>query len=252
MPSYEPTICNHCGGPAERDPKGRARSTCSPECMNARRGALTIARGRARIATEPDVFCKVCGNLCPRREPHRAQQLTCSATCRNADTSTRMASTNRRYASERMKANNPMHRGDNLERMKATLKAIGHRPPIHGGNGRGLTVPQMRLLDALGSGWIAEYPVRTNAKRGTLPPVLKPDIAHPDLMIAIEVDGLSHGLLKVKAADAAKDAFLTGQGWIVLRFKNAEVMADLGGCVQTVLSTTSRLKDSTPTPLTGS
>ena len=206
----------------------------------------------ARIAAEPDVFCKVCGKLCPRREPHRAQKLTCSTECRNTDNSTRMASTNRRYASHRMRTNNPMHRDDNLEKMRSTLKAMGHRPPIHGGNGRGLTVPQERLLNALGSGWIAEYGVRTYAKKGTLPGVLKPDIANPDLMIAIEVDGLSHNVLRVKAADAAKDAFLTGQGWTVLRFKNAEVMTDLEGCVQTVLFTISRLKDSAPTSLTAS
>lgn len=252
MRSYEPTVCNHCGGPAERDSKGRQRSTCSVACMKARRGALSAARGEARIAAEPDVFCKVCGVLCPKRTPHRAQRLTCSTACRNADNATRMASTNRRYASDRMKANNPMHRGDNLERMRATLKAIGHRPPVHGGNGTGLTVPQARLLAALGEGWVPEYPVRTHAKRGTFPGVLKPDIAHLEMKIAIEVDGLSHSVLKVKAADAAKDAFLTGHGWTVLRFKNREVMADLEGCVQTVLSTTSKLKGSTPTPLTAS
>lgn len=187
------------------------------------------------------------GNASKLSRYRKSGVTLCSRECVAAHNSETCSRTNRKHAAARMVTNNPMHRGDNLERMKATLKAIGHRPPVHGGNGTGLTVPQARLLAALGAGWVPEYPVRTHAKRGTFPGVLKPDIAHLEMKIAIEVDGLSHGVLRVKAADAAKDAFLTGHGWTVLRFKNREVMADLEGCVRMVESTISRLKVFIPT-----
>lgn len=206
--------------------------------------------------------CSQCGALIAvltgyhRNRIKQGKRVYCAPACRFASTreeiSARMAATNRKYASARMKANNPMHRDDNLERMRNTLKSMGHRPPWQGGNGRGLTVPQGRLLAALGDGWVAEHSVRTYAKRGTLPGALKVDLAHPERKIAVEVDGYSHGLKRVQSADAAKEAFLTGHGWTVLRFTNQQVMDDTEGCARTVWSTTSRLRESIPTSPTGS
>ena len=152
---------------------------------------------------------------------------------------------NHRSASERMKKNNPMYKPDVRKKVSTALKAIGHKPLIHGGNGTGLTKPQELLakkLEDLGFEPACEYVVPTHTKRDTsgYPSHYKIDIAIPDRMTAIEIDGPSHLSLKIQAADKKKTGFLTGLGWNVLRFTNKAVMADLEGCVQTVLSTTSK------------
>jgi hypothetical protein len=160
-----------------------------------------------------------------------------------------MAETNRKYASNRMKTNNPMHRGDNRIRMRDTLLAMGHKPSVRGGNGTGLSLPQSLLLDEVGgenAGWKAEVSVPTLHSRGSgYPPVYKLDIANPTFKIGVEVDGNSHGLLSRQRQDAKKDSLLRGLGWTVLRFKNAEVLENLADCAQTVLSTISKSKQLT-------
>lgn len=146
--------------------------------------------------------------------------------------------------SQRMTKCNPMSDPEVRARQATTLRAIGHRPPVQGGNGRGLTQPQRLLSQALG--WPTEVVVKTgNPSRGAqrvpgIPSHFKLDIANPQLRIAVEVDGESHRALAVRARDQRKDAFLTGAGWSVLRFSNREVMADTEACVRMVLSTTWR------------
>ena len=106
-----------------------------------------------------------------------------------------------------MKTNNPMSRPEIREKVSKTLKERGHRPPIRGGNGTGLTEPQKMLMDALTElETIAEYVVPTK---------------------------------KRQEQDKKKTDFLTGLGWKVLRFKNKQVMEHLTDCVQMVMSTIS-------------
>lgn len=94
-----------------------------------------------------------------------------------------------------------------------------------GGNGRGLTIPQQVLLEALGDGWQAEYPVRTGKKRNSgFPSSYKLDIANLELKIGVEVDGHSHNNSERKAQDIKKDTLLKSLGWQVLRFKNVEAV----------------------------
>ena len=111
-------------------------------------------------------------------------------------------------------------------KMTATLKAIGHKPKIIGGNGREMPKAQKSLLDALGDGFMPEYPVATKVPRnlGTHPTCYKIDIANPLMMIAIEVDGHSHECIARKMQDAKKDLFLRGRGWLVYRVTNAEAI----------------------------
>jgi len=152
-----------------------------------------------------------------------------------------MSSTNRTHASERMTRKNPMHVQEIRDRMSATLRAIGHKPPMRGGNGSGMTEPQRALLGALGHGWEPEFAVKTKKPRGSgFPPVYKVDIANPTAMVAIEVDGFSHTSLDRKARDAKKTALLESLGWTVLRFSNAEAMGNTSACVRTAWSTTLR------------
>lgn len=175
----------------------------------------------------------------------------CSAACgkesHRRSASATMARTNRKHASARMKANNPMARADVRAKVATTLRAMQWAPPVRGGNGTGPTAPQLALAAALG--WPMEVAIPTGARgdgRG-LPTAYKVDIANPSLMVAIEVDGPSHNALSRRVQDAKKTTFLASLGWTVLRFSNAEVTERLAECVQTVLSTISRSKGSTPT-----
>lgn len=99
-------------------------------------------------------------------------------------------------------------------------------PLVRGGNGKGLTVPQRALLEALGPDWQAEFVVSTNGGRrlGGLPTHYKIDVAHSGCRVAIEVDGESHRSLVRKEADDRKDAFLIANGWQVFRFTNLHVV----------------------------
>ena len=171
-----------------------------------------------------------------RRLKKNKRGLYCSRACTNAGHSLTMARTNRSYASARMKKNNPMHRPEIRAAVSTKLRAMGHKPRVHGGNGRPVPVPQLLLACVLG--WDTEVAVKTGEKRGSgYPSCYKVDIGNEDLMIALEIDGNSHCALKRKEQDKKKDAFLNGLGWTVLRFKNEQVMEDLEGCVRMVLST---------------
>ena len=167
----------------------------------------------------------------------------CSDECRDAtvslESSARMARTNRKHASARMKARNPMRMASARDKMKRSLALIDRKPSVRGGNGKPLPLPQAAL--ALALGWPTEVAVPTREPRGSAYPTnYKIDIANEAMKIGVEVDGMSHSALSRKAQDAKKDAFLAGLGWSILRFSNREVMADLAGCVQTVLSTISK------------
>jgi hypothetical protein len=150
-----------------------------------------------------------------------------------------MAKTNTVHASARMKTRNPMHRDDNLKRMKATLKRIGHKPSVRGGNGCGATKAEEAVANAFG--WPMQVVVRTNMPRVSgYPSCYKIDVANPSLKVGVEVDGFSHTSLARKAQDAKKDAFLRGLGWIVLRVSNRQALEELS-------STISKLRALIPT-----
>ena len=65
--------------------------------------------------------------------------------------------------------------------------------------------------------------------------------------LVIEVDGGQHNMAPGARKDAARDAFLHGEGFRVLRFWNFEVDRNLDGVLQVVWST---LHDPHPTGLT--
>lgn len=157
-----------------------------------------------------------------------------------------MARTNHKYASARMKANNPMRRPEVRESVSVALRAIGHRPVIRGGNGKEIPKPQARLAKALR--WRTEVVVHTKQpKVSGYPGTYKIDIANTAYKIGIEVDGPSHCALIRQAQDRKKEALLSSLGWTILRFTNRQVTDDLAGCVRTVLSTISKLHTTTTT-----
>jgi hypothetical protein len=136
------------------------------------------------------------------------------------------------------------------EKVSQSLKAMGHRPAVMGGNGRGMTRPQAALLEALaaqGVEMVAEHAVSGWGRVPGYPNHYKLDLASPALMLGVEVDGFSHAARSRQAQDRKKEHWLGEHGWRVLRFTNQEVTEHLADCVQTVMSTISRSRGITTT-----
>ncbi|MDE5860780.1 MAG: endonuclease domain-containing protein, partial [Ruminococcus sp.] len=141
-----------------------------------------------------------------------------------------------KYASARMKENNPSQRPEVKEKISASRKGKPF-PTERGGNGHGLTVPQKMLVEAISIlNPQVEYVVKTE---GLVPhpPAYKVDIAIPEKMLAIEVDGKSHCALKVKEADKRKEMVLQQKGWKLLRFTNEQILTSCQECVSQIMST---------------
>lgn len=110
------------------------------------------------------------------------------------------------------------------------VKGIGNSGGIsenlQGGNGKGPTKHEAILLDKLnvvGLSGVCNYVVPTKMGRGSgFPTCYKIDVAIPEYMIAIEVDGASHNP-SMDRDDSKKDSLLTEKGWTVFRVTNKEL-----------------------------
>lgn len=139
----------------------------------------------------------------------------------------------------------PMHIKGIPEKVSKILRQLKVKPPIQGGNGRPMPVPQAKLLALLGVGWKPEVAVPTGGRRPGIPTSYKVDIAHVCWQIAIEVDGISHHAEKVRLADERKEHFLRSKGWTVLRFLNQQILdwIDSGMPTDHFVSTTLKQHD---------
>lgn len=160
-----------------------------------------------------------------------------------ADRSARMARTNRMHASARMTERNPMHDPATRAKMAASLRRVGHRPRVRGGNGSPVPYPQQGLADFLG--WPVEVTITPGD--GQRPYHYSADIAHPTMRVCVEVDGGSHSALDRQSSDRRRDERLSAAGWLTFRFSNQDAMERTEECARTVLSTTSRWTARTPT-----
>jgi len=118
-----------------------------------------------------------------------------------------------------------IHRPDVKAKRTALIekqRALGF-PQLTYHNGAGPTVPQTILFDALPAGTVLEFPIPMG-NVGTPPRV---DLAIPSLLLAIEVDGHSHGIQFRKDIDAKKERDLRQRGWTLLRFSNREILCNL-------------------------
>lgn len=164
--------------------------------------------------------CSFCGELFRRVAYGKTKYEMCGASCRG------------KYARS---CNNPMHNQESVNKMKNTLKVIGHKPIVQGGNGKGLSKPQELLFGVLGNDWVCEYSQSLKGERHKgYPSHYKIDIANVKNKIAIEVDGNSHNAISRKTQDKKKEAKLVELGWKVIRFKNKEILNDLEGCVRKI------------------
>ncbi len=62
------------------------------------------------------------------------------------------------------------------------------------------------------------------------------DFFAAEARLVIELDGETHSGAPAEAADAARDAFLVGQGYRVLRFWNHEVTSNIDGVLQAIIA----------------
>jgi hypothetical protein len=242
--------CVECGKEYVRPHRNmNVASVCSPECKQARRD-----KRRAVLETS----CTICGKPMTlaglkRTAAIKSGKVHCSAGCLRVTKLRSAAIARESYdpeeSSRRMKQRNPMSDPAVKARARESMGKHDWRPKVHGGNGKGPSEPQRLLAEALG--WPMEHAVRTGMPRGSgYPPCCKMDIADPTLKVAVEVDGGSHNNKLGRQRDRKKDDFLRSLGWCVLRFSNKDVMRNLTGCVQTVESTTSRLRTTTTTSST--
>jgi dTMP kinase len=136
----------------------------------------------------------------------------------------------------------PLPQGEGEQRRR-----VSSPPPLAGG-GRGEgaarailahartmrqqpTPPERQLWRALQSKSLAGLKFRRQAPIGRY----IVDFCCHEAKLIIELDGVTH---IDPAADAARDAWLQGRGFQILRFWNNEIMANLEGVLQTILAAT--------------
>lgn len=189
-------LCEYCGKPRHAETKRFCSQSCSMKWRTA----------------QPEFKKKF-------YTPERSRKLSIglkAAHARNPDWAKRTAL---------IMANLPLQQRIVIGRkISATLRNIGHKPKIRGGNGTGPTEPEKLLLKMFpGTKW--NYPVKTGMRAGSgFPTCYKVDVAFLDIRLAIEADGSSHVPFVRKQKDLKKTQFLMGLGWTVLRFKNRMIL----------------------------
>lgn len=244
--AYRRTVCVMCKGKL----KPHQKITCSIKCRNAARVTRT---------TRPCAWCKVVQIPYYPNRQEKYNQKYCSRECLaqakmanpeyrkklhnpevtkkiqkslKAFYSTEAGKAEAKKHSIRMSKTNPSHNQEIVEKIRQTKEKNGTlhiAPKNRGGNGQ-LTVPQKSLHTLLGEGWKMEFVVKTGIKRtwakSPYPGHYKLDLALPELLLAIEVDGHTHSSKTALGVDRKKTEFLKSLGWTVLRFTNKEVMTN--------------------------
>lgn len=160
----------------------------------------------------------------------------CSSECAKqfaAETSRiTLSNTNKKYASNRMKINNPAFKEDVKKKIRKTKIINGtlhNKPIIQGGNGREQPKTVQMLNKILN--WEVCYIIGTGT-RVYYPTHYKLELAEPKKKIYIEIDGASSYSRKEQAEK--KEYFMKKKGWKLIRFKNHEVLRNLDACIQIV------------------
>lgn len=127
-------------------------------------------------------------------------------------------------AKERESSYSKEHKEKVAAKVSASLRLLGCKPTLRGGNGSGPTLPQKLLFEALEGEWKLELVVITQGTALGYPSCYKIDIGDEARKIGIEVDGESHRSNKIRQKDIKKAAFLAGRGWKIIRIKNNEIL----------------------------
>lgn len=234
----------------------RGYGYCSTECGRAATSEKQKGVPRKKKVRTETLACAECGTVFLASGYHlqRAKKSlpsycskACSTLAIGRKSSETMRRTNLKYASARMRLNNPMHKEGVREKVSATLKLIGHSPKIRGGNGRPPTKAEVALHEMFSEFGFESQSIVPTGLRGGYPGHYKIDCGNQKLKIAIEADGASHSTRERKLQDAKKDEFLRGRGWTVFRFSNEQILNGRDHVFVTVLPTILRLKSCTHT-----
>jgi len=228
-------------------------------------GSMSRISSQGMLSSRPAKQCEWCGkDFIPRTSQEEHQKRFCDRSCsarwrmrqpeilakvHNPEVARKRGERKRAWFAagspkaeterERIRLLNPMERPEVRKKVSQTLRAMHHGPPERGGNGRGLTLPQQTLLDAIGPTWLAEFIVPLGPRTPGYPSHYKLDLANPERRIGIEVDGNSH--YSRRALDTKKDARLASLGWIVLRFWNQDILTWKASGMPTASSTSMTL-----------
>jgi hypothetical protein len=203
--------------------RGKSKGFCSRKCSS----LFNYYGSNENYINQTTRNCIICNNKF-YSQPYSTKSI-CSLKCLGVTTA------------KRMSENNPMANKETREKASNTLKRIGHKPIIQGGNGRGATIYQQDLFSKLkqfDNSFYLEYIFKTkNFNQDKIYPThYKIDIGSDKFKIAIEIDGTSHNSNKVKQCDIKKTNLLTSQGWKVLRLSNSQIKKELNNCAEMVLS----------------
>lgn len=193
---------------------------CSKECLNKwqrQQGILKSSwRTRAKTAVK---YCLCCGKEIrprfyrgkPMRELFWNMTRFCSRSCAK-------------------KVENPMFSDVIKQKVSEKLKELGHKPPIQGGNGKPMPLPQKLLSEALNAE--TEYPVITTEKQRNegASHCYKLDVALPYLRLGIQLDGAGHSCRKVRRTDKRIRNWMAELGWSVLHISNSKALRLCSTC----------------------
>jgi len=230
-------ICPVCGHTFSCPSRPRLeQQTCSGRCGAQRRKATTPMPRRTQLPLRTTV-CHWCGTSFVTRRYGRIPTC-CSYRCaahrrwsdpafhaRASEWATQKSVRQRTVSAARMHL---LNRDPSIRiRMAATMRGRSFSGD-RGGNGQ-RTREQLLLASALG--WPMEFAIPTGNPRW---PCAIVDIAHPALLLAIEVDGQSHHTAKQRNRDKRKSQMLMELGWAVLRFWNSEITRDLDRVIDAI------------------
>jgi hypothetical protein len=191
---------------------------------------------------EQRLYCSVCDVLfiptyMQRRGLSKGGLVSCGRTCRRVLRSLAMTDTNLKYASARMGKHNPMANPASVQKMQRSLQ--GRTPSKRGGNGTGLSPAEQALSAGTG---LKPYVVPTRTKRSEgYPTHYKLDLANPECLLAVEVDGRSHRAILRQKQDQRKEDFLKALGWTILRFTNEQALKETNQCCDLIKKSNSML-----------
>lgn len=198
--------CEWCGNPF---PAYREKRFCGNSCA-------------AKWRTDQPSFKKVL------KDPERLKKISQAvkaAYARNPEWQKSM--------SRRMKDHNPMKNLSTRKKISLTLKSMGHRPTVRGGNGTGPTKAEKILLRYFPD-TLCNFAIPLGKWSSGYPKNYKVDIAFPKIQFGIECDGVSHTLKEKQRQDGKKVSKLQELGWCVVRFSNKKILRDTAKVCQIV------------------
>jgi hypothetical protein len=147
---------------------------------------------------------------------------------------------------ELMRAKSGKLQSSLLKKSWATRRALGQKAFGNHGNGCPPSEPEIVLMalfpDAKYNHVILSHRgAKSFLKKTGYQHYCRPDLAWPEIKLAVEIDGESHERERQIVRDLKKEEVLRSLGWSVLRFSNEEVLTETTRVQGDIQSTISKL-----------